>query len=176
MNGVFSVGGHTGVKTALRSLELLLVSVVLPVSLKTVAAVERDRDGSPQAESDVETLRDGVTEHYPVTEGGEGMGGRVLIIEDEPNIIEAIRFILSRDGWSVDTHSDGATAFATVKILDILIVGQTESRDLPVTRDALQRRFAGGKSDGWLAILSPDGSIWATIPSRPPTAGCESAT
>jgi DNA-binding response OmpR family regulator len=40
------------------------------------------------------------------------MPGRVLLIEDEPNIIEAIRFILSRDGWRVDTHSDGATALA----------------------------------------------------------------
>ena len=41
----------------------------------------------------------------------------VLIIEDEPNIIEAIRFILSRDGWAVDTHSDGATALDAVERL-----------------------------------------------------------
>lgn len=34
----------------------------------------------------------------------------VLLIEDEPNIIEAIRFILEQDGWSVETHSDGADA------------------------------------------------------------------
>ena len=34
------------------------------------------------------------------------MGQRVLLIEDEPNIIEAIRFILTRDGWRVDTHSE----------------------------------------------------------------------
>ncbi|MCP4820492.1 MAG: two-component system response regulator, partial [Shimia sp.] len=31
------------------------------------------------------------------------MGKSVLLIEDEPNIIEAISFILSRDGWSVAT-------------------------------------------------------------------------
>ncbi|MEL6609390.1 MAG: response regulator [Pseudomonadota bacterium] len=43
------------------------------------------------------------------------MGKRVLLIEDEPNIIEAIRFILSRDGWAVDTHSDGATAADAVQ-------------------------------------------------------------
>jgi DNA-binding response OmpR family regulator len=42
------------------------------------------------------------------------MGKRVLLIEDEPNIIEAIRFILSRDGWAVDTHSNGATALEAV--------------------------------------------------------------
>ncbi|MCV6592285.1 MAG: response regulator [Silicimonas sp.] len=53
---------------------------------------------------------------------------RVLLIEDEPNIIEAIRFILSRDGWRVDTHSDGETALDTVRrkspdlvILDVML-------------------------------------------------------
>ena len=56
------------------------------------------------------------------------MGGRVLLIEDEPNIIEAIRFILMRDGWSVDTHVDGATALVAVRerrpdivILDVML-------------------------------------------------------
>lgn len=56
------------------------------------------------------------------------MAGRVLLIEDEPNIIEAIRFILSRDGWTVDVHSDGATALEAVAqrgpdlvILDVML-------------------------------------------------------
>lgn len=55
-------------------------------------------------------------------------GKRVLLIEDEPNIIEAIRFILSRDGWRVDTHSDGSTALEAVAsrnpdliILDVML-------------------------------------------------------
>lgn len=38
------------------------------------------------------------------------MAKTVLVIEDEPNIIEAISFILSREGWNVQTHSDGASA------------------------------------------------------------------
>ena len=53
---------------------------------------------------------------------------RVLLIEDEPNIIEAIRFILSRDGWRVDTHSDGQTAVEAIRarapdliILDVML-------------------------------------------------------
>ena len=56
------------------------------------------------------------------------MAGRVLLIEDEPNIIEAIRFILARDGWTVDVHSDGATAVSAVAekspdlvILDVML-------------------------------------------------------
>ena len=60
------------------------------------------------------------------------MARRVLLIEDEPNIIEAIRFILSRDGWTVETHSDGATAVAAVAakdpdvvILDVMLPGRS---------------------------------------------------
>lgn len=56
------------------------------------------------------------------------MPGRVLLIEDEPNIVEAVRFILSRDGWRVDTHSDGVTALDAVRnrqpdliILDVML-------------------------------------------------------
>ncbi|EET49501.1 response regulator transcription factor [Thalassobium sp. R2A62] len=60
------------------------------------------------------------------------MGRRVLLIEDEPNIIEAISFILSRDGWTVHTHSDGETAAARVRkdmpevlILDVMLPGRS---------------------------------------------------
>lgn len=56
------------------------------------------------------------------------MGKRVLLIEDELNIIEALRFILQRDGFSVDIHSDGATALAAIEtrepdmvILDVML-------------------------------------------------------
>jgi DNA-binding response OmpR family regulator len=79
------------------------------------------------------------------------MPGRVLLIEDEPNIIEAIRFILSRDGYRVDTHSDGNTALDAIRtrapdvvILDVMLPnrsgydilhdlrGDTEIGELPV--------------------------------------------
>lgn len=60
------------------------------------------------------------------------MSKRVLLIEDEPNIIEAIRFILSRDGWIVETHADGASAVAAVTkkrpdivILDVMLPGKS---------------------------------------------------
>ncbi|MEL6206660.1 MAG: response regulator [Pseudomonadota bacterium] len=79
------------------------------------------------------------------------MTRRVLLVEDEPNIIEAIRFILSRDGWQVSTHSDGTTAVdavlragADVVVLDVMLPGRSgfdilkdlrahpETGDLPV--------------------------------------------
>lgn len=56
------------------------------------------------------------------------MAKTVLVIEDEPNIIEALSFILSRDGWQVQTHSDGASALDEVArvapdlvILDVML-------------------------------------------------------
>ncbi len=56
------------------------------------------------------------------------MGKRVLLIEDEPNIIEAIRFVLSRAGYAVDIHSDGSTALEAIRaktpdmiILDVML-------------------------------------------------------
>ncbi|MFM7656213.1 MAG: response regulator transcription factor [Paracoccaceae bacterium] len=60
------------------------------------------------------------------------MSGRVLLIEDEPNIAEAIRFILSRDGWEVTVEDNGAQALPRVAdvqpdlvILDLMLPGMS---------------------------------------------------
>ena len=60
------------------------------------------------------------------------MSRKVLLIEDEPNIIEAIRFLLSRDGWSVHTHANGADAVEKVNrvapdllVLDMMLPGRS---------------------------------------------------
>jgi DNA-binding response OmpR family regulator len=60
------------------------------------------------------------------------MGKKVLLIEDEPNIIEAVSFILSRDGWEVKTHSNGHDAMEAVRlrgpdliILDVMLPGKS---------------------------------------------------
>ena len=60
------------------------------------------------------------------------MGKHVLLIEDETNIIEAIRFLLSREGWKVDTHGEGTTAVETVRdtrpdllVLDYMLPGKS---------------------------------------------------
>ena len=56
----------------------------------------------------------------------------VLLIEDEPNIIVAISFILQRAGWRVQTHSDGANAMEAVArekpdviVLDVMLPGRS---------------------------------------------------
>ncbi len=60
------------------------------------------------------------------------MGQHVLLIEDEPNIAEAIRFVLARDGWNVSVQADGAGAVAAVArlrpdlvILDLMLPGMS---------------------------------------------------
>ncbi len=52
------------------------------------------------------------------------MTRQVLLIEDEANIAEAIRFVLTRDGWSVTTHADGADALDRIRVLrpDVLVL------------------------------------------------------
>jgi len=79
------------------------------------------------------------------------MEKRVLVIEDEPNISEALRFILTRDGWRVEVSADGMAAMRGLRsnppdvlILDLMLPGvsgfdilkslreEAVTRDLPV--------------------------------------------
>lgn len=60
------------------------------------------------------------------------MGRRVLLIEDEPHIAEAIRFLLSRDGWSVASHGEGTGAMEAIRregpdvlVLDMILPGRS---------------------------------------------------
>ena len=60
------------------------------------------------------------------------MGQHVLLIEDEPNIAEALRFVLARDGWQVSVFGDGMGAMAEVSrlkpdlvILDLMLPGKS---------------------------------------------------
>ncbi|MCG6859632.1 MAG: response regulator [Salaquimonas sp.] len=57
-------------------------------------------------------------------------GKRILLVEDEPNIVESLRFILEQAGFEVDVISDGNAALASViadrpdaVVLDIMLPG-----------------------------------------------------
>lgn len=79
------------------------------------------------------------------------MAAHVLLIEDEPNIAEAIRFLLSRDGLRVSHAAEGVAALVVLRqdrpdlvILDHMLPGMSGlevltairsdpgNRDLPV--------------------------------------------
>jgi DNA-binding response OmpR family regulator len=81
------------------------------------------------------------------------VGGKVLLIEDEPNIIEAIGFILKRDGFIVATHADGATAMGAIErhapdvlILDVMLPGRSGY-------DILQELRGNGKTAGLPVLM-----------------------
>lgn len=61
---------------------------------------------------------------------GDGAGRHVLLVEDEPHIAEAVRFLLMRDGWTVSLHSQGTDAANRARalapdlvILDMMLPG-----------------------------------------------------
>lgn len=60
------------------------------------------------------------------------MPQRVLLIEDEPHIAEAMRFLLARDGWEVEALSDGDLGLRALQrqtpdlvILDLMLPGRS---------------------------------------------------
>ncbi|MGB3390453.1 MAG: response regulator [Pseudaminobacter sp.] len=76
---------------------------------------------------------------------------RVLIVEDEPNIVESLSFILGRAGFDIETAGDGVEALQRLRrqaysalILDLMLPGingfdvlrsvrsDGELKDLPV--------------------------------------------
>ena len=74
------------------------------------------------------------------------MANRILLVEDETNILEAIGFILSRDGWEVLGHGKGETAIDEIArvapdilVLDVMLPGRSgfdilrDLRDQPET-------------------------------------------
>ena len=60
------------------------------------------------------------------------MSKHVVLVEDETNIAEAIRFLLGRDGWRVETLANGGNAADVSRaarpdlvILDVMLPGKT---------------------------------------------------
>ena len=60
------------------------------------------------------------------------MGKHVVLVEDELNIAEAIRFILSNDGWRVETLANGSNAVEVIRkanpdlvLLDVMLPGKS---------------------------------------------------
>jgi len=42
------------------------------------------------------------------------MSRRILIVEDEPNIVDALSFLLTREGYNVASEGDGANAITRI--------------------------------------------------------------
>jgi two-component system phosphate regulon response regulator PhoB len=68
-------------------------------------------------------------------------GERILVVDDEPDLLELVGFHLSQSGFSVETAGDGAAAIAAIRrsppglvILDILLPDLTGTEILRVMR------------------------------------------
>lgn len=60
------------------------------------------------------------------------MSKHVVLVEDEINIAEAIRFLLSNEGWRVETLANGTSAYEVIRnaspdlvILDVMLPGKS---------------------------------------------------
>jgi DNA-binding response OmpR family regulator len=69
------------------------------------------------------------------------MASRVLIVEDEPNIVESLAFLLRREGYDVATAADGDAALAALRaqrpdlmILDLMLPRQNGFEVLKAVR------------------------------------------
>jgi len=84
---------------------------------------------------------------------------RVLIVEDEPNIVESLQFLLEREGLKVSVQSDGALAIDSVQttypdlvILDIMLPNRSgfdilrDIRGLPGTLPKVMILTAKGQA------------------------------
>ena len=70
------------------------------------------------------------------------MSKKVLLIEDEPHIVAALRFLLQREGLSVFDHGDGQDATQKINavnpdlvILDVMLPGRSGMQILQDLRD-----------------------------------------
>lgn len=106
------------------------------------------------------------------------MSTKVLLIEDEPHIVAALRFLLQREGHTVFDHGDGQDAMQRIRaiqpdlvILDVMLPGRTgmqilqDLRDDGATRDlpVLMLTAKGQKKDRE-AAESAGASMFMTKP------------
>jgi DNA-binding response OmpR family regulator len=64
----------------------------------------------------------------PAQEGDQAMTKRVLVVDDEPNIVMSLRFLMEREGFAVEVASTGRAAVAALDrapadlvLLDVMI-------------------------------------------------------
>ena len=99
-------------------------------------------DGAPTTRRAWASQRRGDTDLYLVKFDGASGGRR----------IKAATYFGTKGGDYLETHNLAIDAQG-----NFIVAAATNGRGLPTGRDAAQRAFAGGKSDGFAAVISADG-------------------
>ncbi|MCX7735873.1 MAG: SBBP repeat-containing protein [Candidatus Kapabacteria bacterium] len=95
--------------------------------------------------------------NFPTTTG--------VVQPNHSGIEDIVIMKLSQSGnliWSTylgGDGSDGGTSIVCSKRKKILISGETRSYNFPITMNAIQKNFAGGTSDAFFSVLTPDGML-----------------
>lgn len=91
----------------------------------------------------------------------------ILMIEDEPNIAEAVRFILTREGWQVALHGDGLGGIEAIRgakprliILDVMLPHRSGTEILAELRGDHDPRLAATP----VLMLTARGPASLTVP------------
>jgi DNA-binding response OmpR family regulator len=75
----------------------------------------------------------------------------IVLVEDDPDLIRLLRFLLERDGFAVESHADAETALAAV------------GREPPPVAVILDQMIPMGRGLDVLGAIRKS-SVWATVP------------
>ena len=84
------------------------------------------------------------------------MSARILVVDDEPDVVETVRYRLEQEGYEVETAADGLTALGSVRasrpdllVLDVMLPGENGYRVAHYIREDEE----GGVYEGRLPII-----------------------
>ena len=99
----------------------------------------------------------------PKIEIGERLISRILIADDQPDVLEALRLLLKRQGYEIETVSSPTAVVAALdgQIFDLLLMDLNYARDTTSGREGLDLLAQVRSKDGLLPIVVMTG--WGTV-------------
>lgn len=99
----------------------------------------------------------------PKFENGERLISRILIADDQPDVLEALRLLLKRQGYEIETVSSPAAVVAALdgQTFDLLLMDLNYARDTTSGREGLDLLARVRSKDSLLPIVVMTG--WGTV-------------
>lgn len=132
--------------------------------------------GAPRPAGEIDALLEGWTDHarglgLEARRTGTEAGGHILVVDDEPAILELVGDVLRDNGYRVETASNGLEALGAVQsrrpALVLLDVRMPILDGAEFVHELRQRRIdvpilimsAGPTADRWATMLGVEGSV-----------------